>query len=65
MPASFQQQSTDDIKSPQASQRRFAYLLSEPQVILDLGGMEVGGQIQDAGGGGQNFPTEKMGNEAY
>lgn len=65
MPASFQQQSTDEIESLQASQRRFAYLLSEPQVILYLGGMKVGGQIQDAGGEGQNFPTKKMGNEAY
>lgn len=53
------------MKSLQVSQRQLSYLLPEPWVILSLGGVEVGGQIQDAGGEGQNLHVKKNKYGAY
>lgn len=47
------------MKSSQADQKRFSYLLSVPQVILYLGGAGDRGQIQDARGEEQNLFIKK------
>lgn len=56
---SLQRQDTDDMKSWQAYQSQFSYHLSEPQVILFLGGAEEEGQIENAGGKEENHPIKK------